>query len=193
VRVARAMKLPLLTGLLRLVVIRARRASRRIQAGVGPTCGSGERAQGRGGAGPRPATGGRAGGERNRGGEMRKGEKKLTRGPWLVEGERERREGEARAGAEGLRELGLGRVLGRVERRERREGRTLGLGSWAGMSHAGEKGGRGEWAAGERAGPRGREGRRAGRAAGWALFPLSSSFLFLFYTQTIQTKLFEFQ
>jgi hypothetical protein len=29
--------------------------------------------------------------------------------------------------------------------------------------------------------------------AGWALFPLSSSFLFLFYTQTIQTKLFEFK
>jgi hypothetical protein len=143
VRVARATKLPLLTGSLWLVAIRARRTSRRIQAGVGPTCGSGERAQGRGGAGLRPAMSGRAGRERNRGGERRKGEKKLTRGPWLAEGERERREGAARAGAEGLRELGLRRVLGRVERKERREGRTLGLGSWAGMAHAGGKEGEG--------------------------------------------------
>jgi hypothetical protein len=160
--VAHTMKLPLLTGSLRLVVIRARHASRRIQAGVGPTCGSGERAQGRGGAGLRPATGGRASEERNRGGERRKGEKKLTHGPWLAEGERKRREDAARAGAEGLRELGLGRVLGRVERGERREGRTLGLGSWAGMAHVGRgrrERGVGCWGKGRPKGKRGKESR----------------------------------
>jgi hypothetical protein len=53
-----------------------------------------------------------------------------------------------------------------------------------GMGCQGEKG----------AGPRGGgEGEQAGLLLGWLILSLSfSSFLFLFYTQTIQTNLFEF-
>jgi hypothetical protein len=62
---------------------------RRGRLGRGPGCGAEEQPQGAAEQGPRPATGGRASGERNRGGGRRRGEK-MTCGPRLAEGERER-------------------------------------------------------------------------------------------------------
>jgi hypothetical protein len=56
--------------------------------GMAPACGSGKRAQRRGGAGPRPATGGRPAREKQRRGRGKRGEE-LTCGPRLAEGEGE--------------------------------------------------------------------------------------------------------
>jgi hypothetical protein len=81
---------------------------------TGPTCGSGERAQGCGGAGPWPATGGRAGGERNRGGGRRRGKEDDVRALAGRGRTRERRERSGwAAGGKGERErerkMGRGR------------------------------------------------------------------------------------
>jgi hypothetical protein len=90
-------------------------------------------------------------------------------------------------------------VWGRCARGREMERDALGLRTGRagpGVAHAGRERKRGE---GEGGGPREKRGRPKRKKGcrpgwvGWALFPLSSSFLFLFYTQTIQTKLFEFK
>jgi hypothetical protein len=92
-----------------------------------------------------------------------------------AEGELDR--GAAHAGGKGRREgseLGLGRG-----RKGERRGSPREKGEWPGVAHAGRGRGKGEL---------GRARRRFGLPS---LIP--SPFLFLFYTQSIQTKLFEFK
>jgi hypothetical protein len=96
---------------------------------VGPTCGSGEGAQGRGGAGPRPTTGGRAGGERNRGGGKEKGEEEPDARALAGSGRKGGEIGAARVEKRMGRpwpmreegEMGLGVSLGQGKEREERE------------------------------------------------------------------------
>jgi hypothetical protein len=155
VRVSRATKLPLLTGRCGpsqsergALLEGSRRGWDRRVARAG--CGAREEGPGRGGAGPRTAA------ER----PGRRGREQRTRGPWLAEGERERREAR----------LGL-----------RRE--------WAGRGPCGKKE---RWASGSAWAREKRERERWFWAGCWAL-SFSSSFLFLFHTQTIQTIIFEFK
>jgi hypothetical protein len=94
--------------------------------GTGPTCGLGERAQGCGGAGPRRATGGRAGGERNRGGGRRRGKEDDLRAPAGRGRTRERRERSGwAAGGKGERERGRWAAGGKGRPKGRK-------GSWLG-------------------------------------------------------------
>jgi hypothetical protein len=81
--------------------------------------------------------------------------------------------GQAGCAREGVKEERGERSGWAVERKER-EGKD-----GPSVAHAGRRRKRKE--------ARERKGEGLGWA-GWALFPLSSSFLFLFYTQTFQTK-----
>jgi hypothetical protein len=128
------------------------------------------------GEGARRRSRGRCAGE-----ERERGKGVLTRGADLAERERERGESGARAGrlaptsgpGVAARERG-GSVWG--GRAEKRNGPAV--------AHAGE---------GKERGP---DGEERGGLGCWAAVPFSSSsssFLFLSYTQTIQTNLFEFK
>jgi hypothetical protein len=144
---------------------------------MSPACGSGKRAQRHGEAGPRAVAERPAGGEKQGRGK-RRGKKMLTCGPPVSE-----RKGRA------MERAHVGRAAER-ERKERERENELGLDSRASRAHARERKER-EVGCGGRSRPKGERGK--GRRLGhWALF-FSSSFLFLFHTQTIQTILFEFK
>jgi hypothetical protein len=115
------------------------------------------------------------------------------------EARRGSRGGVARRGRKGKgKEGGADRWEHSVREREREE--ALGLGCAEGLrelglgaAHEGKGGGRGMGCQGEKGWPKGRG--KESRPGCWVGLPflLSSSFLFLFYTETIQIKLFEFK
>jgi hypothetical protein len=138
--------------------------------GVGP---------GGSGAGPHPETGGRACGERI--GEGAREKKSLTGGDRWSEGER-------RKGRRALAGEGSGAdTRARAAARGREGRKRLGAGLVAGPAHAGREKKRGPGREREE------EGRDGPSPKGLGLLSSFLLFLFPFYTQIIQKKLFEFK